>query len=125
MFGCDNGVPVELTAADANIAWTVHLVNRKAVAPGFPGGALRNIGYSSADRDSLVIDPRPRTLNGPDGRQLFGNGAFKVKNHTAKTVSLGEIRTDDEGRLLVLGGMGHSGSPSNLARLFRRQRRVA
>ena len=28
---------------------------------------------------------------------------------------LGEIRTDDDGRLLVLGGFGNSGSPSNNA----------
>jgi hypothetical protein len=115
VFGYDNGVPVELTAANAIIEWTVHLVNRKAVAPGFPGGGLRNSGYSGADRDGLVIDPGSRTLNGPDGRQLFDNGSFKVKNQPGKTVPLGEIRTDDDGRLLVLGGFGNSGSPSNNA----------
>ena len=42
MFGYDNGVPVELTAANATIEWTVHLVNRKAVAPGYPSGNPRN-----------------------------------------------------------------------------------
>ena len=41
VFGYDAGVPVELTAANATIEWTVHLVNRKAVAPGFPSGGLR------------------------------------------------------------------------------------
>jgi len=115
VFGYDNGVPTELTAANATIEWSVHLVNRKAVAPGFPGGALRNGGYSGADRDKLVIDPGSRTVSGPDQRKLFDTGTFTVKNHPAKTVSLGEIRTDDEGRLLVLGGLGDSGSPSNHA----------
>lgn len=115
VFGYDNGVPIELTAADATIQWTVHLVNRKAVAPGFPNGGLRNAGYTSADRDALIIDPGARTLGGPDGRQVFDSGVFKVKNQPAKSVSLGEIRTDDEGRLLVFGGFGSSGSPSNHA----------
>ncbi len=113
VFGYDNGVPVELTSANATIEWAVHLVNRKAVAPGFPSGNLRNSGYTGADRDGLVIDPGTRSLNGPNGRQVFDTGHFKVKNHSAKTVPLGEIRTDTDGRLLVLGGFGNSGSPSN------------
>ena len=113
VFGYDNGVPVELTAANATIEWTVHLVNRKAVAPGYPSGIPRNGGYSGADRDALVIDPGSRTLNGPDQRKVFDTGTFKVKNHPAVGVELGEIRTDDDGRLLVFGGFGNSGSPSN------------
>lgn len=115
VFGYDNGVPVELTAANATIAWTVHLVNRKAVAPGFPSGNPRNSGYTGADRDGLVIDPGSRTLNGINQRKVFDTGTFKVKNHAAVTVPLGEIRTDNDGRLLVLGGFGNSGSPSNNA----------
>jgi len=115
VFGYDSGVPTELTAANATIEWNVHLVNRKAVAPGFPGGGLRNSGYAGADRDALVIDPGSRKLTGPDQRKVFDSGTFKVKNHGAAGVELGEIRTDDDGRLLVFGGFGHSGSPSNHA----------
>lgn len=113
VFGYDNGVPVELTADDADIEWTVHLVNRKAAAAGFPSGSPRNGGYSGADRDNLVINAGSHTLSGPDQSEVLDAGTFIVKNHAAKTVSLGEIRTDDEGRLLVLGGLGNSGSPSN------------
>lgn len=113
IFGYDNGVPVELTAANATIEWTVHLVNRKAVGPGFPNGGTRNSGYSGADRDALVIDPGSRTLDGPDQHKEFDTGTFKVKNHPAVQVMLGQMRTDDAGRLLVLGGFGTSGSPSN------------
>ena len=115
IFGYDNGVPVELTAADATIEWTVHLANRKAVSPGFPSGGARNSGYTGSDRDGLVIDPGARSLTGANGRQVFDNGQFKVKNQSAKTVPLGEIRTDVDGHLLVLGGLGNSGSPSNHA----------
>ena len=113
IFGYDNGVPVELTAANAKIEWTVHLVNRKAVGPGFPSGGTRNAGYSGADRDALIIDPGSRTLDGPDQHKEFDTGTFKVKNHPAVKVMLGQARTDDAGRLLVLGGLGTAGSPSN------------
>jgi hypothetical protein len=115
VFGYDNGVPVELTTANSTVAWTVHLVNRKAVAPGFPSGTPRNSGYTGADRDGLAIDPDSRTLDGTNQRKVFDSGTFKVKNQAAVTVPLGEIRTDNDGRLLVLGGFGNSGSPSNHA----------
>jgi hypothetical protein len=112
VFGYDNGVPTELTAANATIEWTVHLVNRKAAADGFDVAGPRNSSVTGADRDKLVIDPGSRTLTGPDQRQEFANGTFEVPGHPAQTVPLGEIRTDDDGRLLVLGGFGKSGSPS-------------
>jgi hypothetical protein len=115
VFGYDNGVPVELTAANATISWTVQLANRKAVAPGFPSGNPRNSSYTGADRNALVIDPGSRTVNGINQQQVFDSGTFKVKNQAAVTVTLGEIRTDNDGRLLVLGGFGNSGSPSNHA----------
>ncbi|TMQ04954.1 MAG: hypothetical protein E6J91_42020, partial [Deltaproteobacteria bacterium] len=55
----DDNTVTELTAADAEISWTVHLANKKAVT--------RNAG-SAAD---LTIAPGPRTLTGPDQRKLF------------------------------------------------------
>jgi hypothetical protein len=97
----DDGSVVELTAADANISWTVHLANRKA--------AIHNPG-SPAD---LTIDPGPRTLAGPDQRALFDDGTITLPGAPTVTVPLGEIRTDDDGRLLVLGGFGGSASPTN------------
>src|SRR4051794_7780299 len=94
----------ELTADDAQIAWTVHLVNRKGAAEPFTGAGRRN--DQVADRASLVIDPGPRTITGRQtAGQVFDTGAF-----LGKPVPLGELRTDDEGRLIVLGGFGHSGS---------------
>jgi hypothetical protein len=66
VFGYDNGVPTELTAANATIEWTVHLVNRKAAAVGFESSNLRNSVVTGTDRDKLVIDPGSRTLTGPD-----------------------------------------------------------
>ena len=97
----DNSVE-EITEADARITWSVHLVNKKAANPG------RNNSEPAAD---LTIDPGSRTLNGPNQRQLFNNGKIKFSGASA-TVPLGDIRSDDENHLLVLGGSGKSGSPT-------------
>ncbi|HKQ76129.1 MAG TPA: LodA/GoxA family CTQ-dependent oxidase, partial [Blastocatellia bacterium] len=97
----DDGTIDEITSAEADITWTVHLANKKAVK--------RNSG-SAAD---LTIDPGARTLNGPNQRKEFDNGKIKLPGASAVTVPLGEIRTDDDGRLLVLGGFGKSASPNS------------
>ena len=109
----------ELTAGDAEIAWTVHLANKKAawfqfqLAQDIPEAAttppqlLRNA--SVADRAGLVIDPGPRRVSGRDRGDRpeweFDGGRFM-----GKPVYLGELRTDGEGRLIVLGGRGVSAS---------------
>jgi hypothetical protein len=96
-----DGSADEITAAEADITWTVHLANRKAVT--------RNSG-SVAD---LTINPGPRTLDGPNQRKEFDNGQIKLPSASTVTVPLGEVRTDNDGRLLVLGGFGKSASPTN------------
>jgi len=108
LFGYDqNGVLVqEVTAADADITWTVQLRNKKAATP------ARNAGVTGSARAGLVIDPGPRTLTGPTQAAQFDNGVFQLPAQPAVTVPLGEIRTDTEGRLIVLGGFGNSSSPT-------------
>ncbi len=96
----DDGTIQELTAADAQITWTVHLANKKAVT--------RNSG-SAAD---LTIDPGPRTLNQPNQRKGFDNGTITLPGASAVTVPIGEVRTNDQSQLLVLGGFGTSASPT-------------
>ncbi|XXY75356.1 LodA/GoxA family CTQ-dependent oxidase [Sorangium sp. So ce295] len=113
----------ELTADDANIEWTVRLANRKAqwyqfdMALDIPDAVgtsvpLRNPTVKGADRAALAIDPGPRSISGKSvsggSEHSFDTGQFMGVN-----VPLGEIRTDDRGRLLVLGGHGKSGSPTN------------
>jgi hypothetical protein len=95
----DDNTIEELTAADADITWTIHVANKKATHAG-------NAGSSS----DLTIDPGARTLDGPDQREQFDTGAITFPGVTT-TVLLGEVRTDVDGRLLVLGGVGHSASP--------------
>jgi len=110
VFGYDkDGVLVqEITGKDATIRWTVHLANTKAAWREFHGldrnTPLRNAG--TRDRATLVIDPGPRTIKGPDQSARFDTGTF-----LGQRVPLGEMRSDADGRLLVLGGFGHSSSP--------------
>ncbi|MHB8492241.1 MAG: LodA/GoxA family CTQ-dependent oxidase, partial [Solirubrobacteraceae bacterium] len=125
-YGADGRVVRELTAADAVIIWTVQLVNRKSAAAQFDSVAadeqarldgtplpLRNAAIQNSPgqpeaRLSLVVDPGPRSITGVGalgaGYALDG-GAF-----LGIPVPLGELRTDQEGRLLVLGGAGSAGA---------------
>jgi hypothetical protein len=106
----------ELTADEAEITWRAHLTNAKAAwydfhtaldIPEAQPTLRRNATYVGAARDALIIDPGAREIagsrSGPvacDGGTFFGIEA-----------PLGELRTDDAGRLLVLGGNGRSFSP--------------
>jgi hypothetical protein len=112
----DGRVVAELTAANAEITWTVRLANKKAswyefqLAQDIPEAAsaptqmLRNITVS--DRAALSIDPGPRQIT---GRGVDGP-AFDTGRFMGTPVYLGELKTDEEGRLVVLGGRGVSAS---------------
>jgi len=102
----DDGTVEEITDAEAEITWTVHLVNKKAANPG------RNNTESAGD---LTIDPGTRTTTGPDQIKKFDSGQIKFSGAPVTTVPLGEIRSDDENHLLVLGGYGKSASPAGTA----------
>jgi len=122
VFGLDahGHVVRELTADDAPIEWTVHLANKKAswyefeTALDIPEAvptSRRNPAYGRRERQALVIDPGPRGVSGRNGGAVpFDTGTF-----LGQPVYLGELRTDAEGRLLVLGGRGRSFSPSGAA----------
>jgi len=99
----DDGSTQEVTDAEAQITWTVHLVNAKAAHPG------RGNSEPAAD---LTIDPGARTLSGPGQRQELDTGVIRFSGHPPVTVPLGEVRTDDANHLLVLGGHGSADSPA-------------
>lgn len=120
IYGLDaGGVAVrELTADDAKIEWQVHLANKKSAwyqfqlaldipeAADAPPTLLRNGTVS--DRAALMIDPGPRKISGK--KQSGKKYAFDSGKFMGTTVYLGELRTDDAGRLIVLGGRGVSAS---------------
>ncbi|RBO81909.1 hypothetical protein DFP76_10752 [Marinomonas aquiplantarum] len=128
-----------------NIEWTVHLANKKAAWCEFRelngnllygqynsytnrGVPWRNASKeSSSERQSLIIDLGPRVVSGilstveisiynipatylhpsyPSGELKQGSKHFK---------SLGTLRTDRQGRLIVLGGYGFAGGNTDLS----------
>jgi hypothetical protein len=139
----DGQVIAEVTAEDADIRWSVHLANTKAAwynfdlaldipeAKGLPPAPLQAApaptrsarrNATITERAGLRIDPGARSVSGRnanvDGEAssaLFAGGTF-----LGKDIPLGELRTDEAGRLLVFGGMGSSGPavPGALAVTF-------
>src|SRR5262249_23666976 len=99
----------EITSKEAHVEWTVHLANTKAEWKEFDG-LNRNAPRRNADvvdRTSLIIDPGARTITGRNQAARFDTGKF-----LGTTIDLGEIHSDGKSRLLVLGGMGRSSSPT-------------
>lgn len=97
---------------DTQIVWHAHLANQKAAwyqfqmaldipdATDAPPSLLRNIDVK--DRESLIIDGGEYTASEPNIKDgLIFQGKFQDK-----PVYLGEMRTDEKGRLIMLGGHG-------------------
>jgi hypothetical protein len=107
----------ELTADSAAIEWQVHLANLKAswyqfqIALDIPEATSaapslkRN--KDSLDRSKLAIISEKRAISGRDGpteSAIVFEGEF-----CGQPVYLGELKTDSDGRLIVLGGRGKTG----------------
>jgi hypothetical protein len=111
-------VVTELTAENADISWLVYIANKKGAwydfdfALDLPEAATeksgrRNSSIQGSERNNLVIDPKAREISGRSQRsQPFDTGTF-----LGTPVYLGELRTDEAGRLIFLGGRGKSASP--------------
>ncbi len=111
----NSGEVREITDADAQIDWRVEVANLKAGwydfqhAMDLPEGQVfappqRNADVVGAEREGLSIRPSARSISGPDQMaEPFDDGLF-----FGKPVYLGELRTDDAGRLLFFGGRGKS-----------------
>jgi hypothetical protein len=114
-----------------NIQWRVYLANKKSCWFQFeqlqgehgydPTHPLRNAAITDPNaRQRLMIDPGPRTVDHQTNRTAkFDSGSDEyattfpppLQPHSIDT--LGDLLTDDTGRLLVLGGHGNSGSYLN------------
>jgi len=132
----DDGEELNLDSPNvASITWTVHLANKKAEWYQYSelqGNLLygeensyenQNIPKrnpeNTTDRQNLFIDPGPRSIFGR--QQSIG---FDVSNvpegypaqypntdpkYGVGITTLGNLVTDDQGRLVVLGGFGNAG----------------
>lgn len=111
-----------------DIQWRVYLANKKAEwyeflqLEGENGYAAdhprRNLAVTGNARKSLIIDPGPRIVDctdnrratvGRDGGNIYAT-TFPPPLKPNSIDRLGDLLTDDSGRLLVLGGHGNSGS---------------
>lgn len=117
-YNAADEVVSEITANTAWVKWSVHLANKKAawyrwsIAMDIPEASQvamppRNSSVRGAARKTLVIDAGEQTVEGKDKRIQL-KGKFQ-----ATDVMIGEALSDAVGRLLVLGGLGKSGSPAN------------
>ncbi len=129
----------ELTLNSPNVVsidWTVHLASKKAAWYNYSelegnllygpqnsyanqGVAFRNPEIPPPARQTLIIDPGPRNISG-SGQSIGFDQAnapldypvqyppSTVKYGVAVT-TLGNLQTDDSGRLVVLGGFGNAG----------------
>jgi hypothetical protein len=120
------------TAGVQEIRWTAHLANKKAswycfeTIKGERGYAsnhpLRNADVTGDEaRRRLVIDPGPRSIAGRNAEPAdfsrstipagYRGGNFPPSHTKPQAIdTLGSLRTDAAGRLLLLGGRGCSGS---------------
>ena len=112
-YDSNDKVVKELTSDDGSIVWQVHLANRKSASNVFrgffnpPSSEKRNSDIVGEERErNLVIDPGPISINGIN--QSGDNFKFNKGKCFGVEVPLGELRTDEKGRLIVLGGFGRS-----------------
>lgn len=127
-FDEQNRVIGEITSDKAKIQWNVHLANTKAawygfsnpldngdLAPGIPG-ALRN-AYVVDDEERkrlLLIDGGEKSISGVSVNASGADASYQFEGRFWDTVQvkLGELRTDEAGRLLVVPPDGKSASPT-------------
>jgi hypothetical protein len=114
-------VPVrEITGDDARIQWTVRLGNRKAFGNVFPPAAeLRNASIPAEERRRLLILEAEAGIandEAPGARRSLDAFFLDQDDTRPEThrVHLGDLLLDDAGRLILLGGLGRSFSPTGM-----------
>lgn len=121
----------EITASEAHVEWSVHVANTKAawygfnnpldngdLAPGLPSLKRNQSITDERERaEMLIIDAGVTTIAGANVNAAGGEARYLMAGRFWKRldVKLGELRTDEAGRLLVFPGDGTSQSaiPNN------------
>ncbi len=107
----------EITSAEADITWQVHVVNRKAAAPRFAVNGKRNMDPSRRRNGAANSDDLNNPTNAPliinPGKQSVGTGAAAAVDCDGQiqgfVVHLGAISVEGgTGRLIFVGGEGNA-----------------
>ena len=109
--------PAELPAG-ASVRWEVRLVNMKTAVTRPDEPPIKPTRPEVLDANqSMIIDGGMQSISGSNATSapFVGTFATQASDGTpfSTSVTLGELRTDADGRLLVLGGSGISGAPPN------------
>jgi hypothetical protein len=120
VFGYDEGDRLvgEITEAEANIEWTVYLRNTKAVGRVFagvlhPDEPQRNAAWirGGNSENQLILDPGQAKVSKSNKQTLLECATF-MGVQFEPVLELGRLIYEAEsGRLIVLGGLGRSGTP--------------
>ncbi len=132
------------TRGVSKIEWTVHLANKKAAWYQYSeldGNLLFGEQNSYANkqtpwrnatvpneqmpsRQELIVDPGWRKISGANAEIGFDKTSVphgypaqyptSDPKHGSAVTTLGDLKTDDAGRLIVLGGFGHAGGDTAL-----------
>ncbi|MES2739754.1 MAG: CTQ-dependent lysine 6-oxidase LodA [Pseudomonadota bacterium] len=113
MFGKHNSYQ---TWTDTPLAWK--LTQRSWTS-------LRNADVTGAQRQQYIVDPGPRELDAPLGKVAFDKASAGDYQHVSfpdpKAITqglpvrtLGEMRTDAKGNLLVIGAYGRAGGSESI-----------
>jgi L-lysine epsilon oxidase-like protein len=112
-----NWSPANLPAGAA-VTWTVELVNKKSavIRPANPP-IVHTQPQVPAGNAPLVINGGTKQVSGPNAASTPFVGPYVTTNPDGTPyqvdVELGRLRTDGQGRLIVLGGKGFSSAPAN------------
>jgi hypothetical protein len=117
IYGYDKNdvVVCELTSEKAKIRWKVHLANKKASWFRFETALDVPEAKAATRRNDSVEDRSELIIDGGEASISAGEAPVKLGGFFRQTpVDLGELRVEPDGRLIVLGGHGHSGGvPAN------------
>jgi hypothetical protein len=108
-------LPVDMSTI--SVEWKVSLANKKAAVdrsknlpPNLPPDTAPQLPFAlRPNHEELIIKGGEKTITGKNSNGVFFDSAKYKKD----IVYLGELKTDSNGNLIVLGGYGNSKSPSN------------
>ncbi|MBG6163761.1 hypothetical protein IWQ54_003429 [Labrenzia sp. EL_195] len=104
----------EITSSEAKITWKVSVANTKASGKRFPPYFHDEIPEGLIQRNPTVTDREKLNIRSY-GEIKSDGGPRKLRGEfMSETVLLAELLTDEDGRLIFLGGRGEAASPENV-----------